>query len=341
MNTSEMETFVDSKFILHRTKFLIVLILEIFAIMLSIIIFTFFYKHRTLIRAPQNHSLLFLLTVNFIQLLGGIPLSLHFFRLGYVSPATPIYCTWWTFFEYTIFIASEYLLATISLQRHIIIFSPHLLRIRSMRYLFHHLPLFLCIIYPIIFYVFAILLYPCDGTQWDYTNNICGCANCYLLYDLKLGTVDLMLNNTMPIVIDILSNIVLIIRVARVKRRSQQQSRWRQQRRMMLQLFCLSSLYAVSWIPCITVYQVQLFYPSFLAEIQSDYLLDLEYVSELLLPWICLGFFPELIKLIKQLCQCQRVRNAVGTTQTRNKVGTVQVHNVGRSTHMPQLEAKV
>jgi hypothetical protein len=249
-----METFVDSKFILHRTKFFIVLLLEILTIMLSIIIFTFFYKHRTLRRAPQNHSLLLLLVVNFIQLLGGILLSLHFYRLGYVSPATSFYCTWWTFFEYTIDAISEFLLVTISIQRYMIIFNGHLLRIRWRRYLFHHLALLLCIVYPTIFYVFAIILYPCDGTQWDYTNNLCGYANCYLLFDTKLGIFDLMFNNTVPLVIDILSNIVLIIRVARVKRRGQQQSRWRQQRRMMLQLLCLSSLYEISWVACITVY---------------------------------------------------------------------------------------
>jgi hypothetical protein len=134
--------------------------------------------------------------VNFIQLVGGVPLSLHFFRLGYVSLPTPIYCTWWTFFEYTLYAISEFLLATISLQRHIIIFNPHLLWIRWMRYVLHHLPLFLCIAYPTIFYVFAIILYPCDGTQGDYTNNLCSYANCYLLYDAKLGTFDLMFDNT-------------------------------------------------------------------------------------------------------------------------------------------------
>jgi hypothetical protein len=201
-----------------------------------------------------------------------------------------------------------------------------------MRYVLHHLPLFLCIAYPTIFYVFAIILYPCDGTQWDYTNNLCGYANCYLLYDAKLGTFDLMFDNTVPLIADILSNMVLIVRVGRLKRRSQQQSRWRQQRRMMLQLFCVSSLYVVAWLPCITVYQVQIFYPNFLGQIQSDYFLDLIYISEPFLPWICVGFFPELVKWIKQLCRCR---------QARNVVRTVQTHNVVRTTQAPQLEARV
>jgi hypothetical protein len=327
-----METFENNKFLLHRIKFAILLPLEILAMMLSIVIFIFFYKHRTVLRTSQSHSLLLLLVVNFIQLVGGVPLTLHFYRLGYVSPATSIYCTWWTFFEYTIYAVSEFILATISVQRHMIIFNAHLLRIRWKRYVFHHLPLLLCLIYPTIFYVFAIILYPCDGTQWDFSNNLCGYANCYLLFDPTLGTFDLMFDNILPIVIDVLANVVLIVRVARLKRRRQQQSRWRQQRRMMLQLFCLSSLYVVAWLPLITVYQVQIFYPGFLAEIQSDYFLDLVYVSELFLPWICLGFFPELIKWIKQLCRCRPARNVVGITQSRNIVGTIQSRNVVRTT---------
>jgi hypothetical protein len=137
-----------------------------------------------------------------------------------------------------------------------------------------------------------------------------------------------MFDNIVPIIIDVLSNVVLIVRVARLKRRRQQQSRWRQQRRMMLQLFCLSSLYVVAWMPLIIVYQVQIFYPSFLAEIQSNYFLDLVYVSELFLPWVCLGFFPELIKWIKQLCRRLRAHNVVGTVQSRNIVGTVQSRNI-------------
>jgi len=213
-----------------------------------------------------------------------------------------------------------------------IIFNAHLLRIRWIRYVLHHLPLLLCLIYPTIFYVFAIILYPCDGTQWDFSNNLCGYANCYLLFDPTLGTFDLMFDNIVPIIIDVLSNVVLIVRVARLKRRRQQQSRWRQQRRMMLQLFCVSSLYVVAWLPCITVYQVQIFYPNFLGQIQSDYFLDLIYISESFLPWICVGFFPELVKWIKQLCRCR---------QARNVVRTVQTHKVVRTTQAPDLEAKV
>jgi hypothetical protein len=276
-----------------------------------------------------------------MQLVTSIPLSIHFYRVGYVSPATPLYCTVWNFIEFTMYVSSGFLLATISLQRHIIIFNANLFRIRWIRYVFHHLPLALSIIYPTVFYVYAVLLYPCDGTQWDYTNNFCNCADCYLLYDVTLGMFDVIFNNSLPVVIDILANVVLIIRVAIRKRLNQQQSRWRQQRRMVLQLFCLSSVYILAWLPSITLFVVQIIYPGALAEVQSDYLFDLVSLAELVVPWICIGFLPDLIKWIKQLFRCRQARNLVGTTQSRNIIGTVQTHNVVRTTQAPDLEAKV
>lgn len=328
MNTSDVETFEDQKFVLHRIKFSVLLALQIPAFVLSLLIFFFFTKNRTMAKAPHNRALLILLCVNFIQLAFMLPLSLQYYFLGYISPASPIYCTWRTFIEYTLYVTSEYLMATISVQRHMLVFNGHLLRIRWIRIVLHHLPLIFCLTYPMIFYVFAIILYPCDGTQWDYTSNVCGYADCYLLFDKVLGTLDWSVNNGLPMVINALANILLVIRVVRQKRRQQRPLSWKQQRRMTIQLFCISSLYLAAWSPCLIVGLVQILgYPTFLAQIQSDYFLDLIYFVCLLLPWVCLGLLPELLTWIKILCHCGQARNAVGTipeTQSLKRIPTVQ-----------------
>ncbi len=313
MNTSDIETFVDTKFLLHRIKFSVLLALQIPALALSFLIFVFFMKTRTVREAPHNRALLILLLVNFIQLSFTLPLNLHFYSLGYINPATPTFCTWWTFFEFTLYVTSEYLMATISVQRHMLVFNGHVLRIRRMRIVLHHLPLLFCLTYPMIFYVFAILLYPCDGTQWDYTNNLCGFADCYLLFNKAFGTFDWSANNGLPMVVNALANIMLIVRVVRQKRRQQRPVTWKQQRRMTVQLFCISSLYLVAWTPCLIVGLVQILgFPNFLAEIQTDYLLDLIYIVCLFLPWVCLGLFPELSIWIKTLFHCRQAHNAIG-----------------------------
>jgi hypothetical protein len=74
-------------------------------------------------------------------------------------------------------------MVTISIQRYILKFEAHLLHVRFKHYTLYYLPLPFCLIYPIVFY-------PCDGTQWDSTSNLCGYANCYLLYNKVLSTFD-------------------------------------------------------------------------------------------------------------------------------------------------------
>ena len=201
MNDSNVIVFDEEKFVLHRVKFFLLLVLQIPSIIISLSIFIFCLTHQNLFRARQYQALQILLVVNFIQVTFDLPMVIHFYNLGRVSPATSGYCTWWTFLEYTLNGAGEFLMATISVQRHILIFQAHILNTRLYRYLLHHLPLLLCIIYPIVLYLIIVVFYPCDGTQWNFQSNVCGLANCYLIYNKVLGTFDWAVDNGLPIVI--------------------------------------------------------------------------------------------------------------------------------------------
>ena len=312
MENSSTEIFPYENNLLQRLKFSLLLTFHIPAYTLTLLTFIFFNKNRRVLRAPQNPALLILLLVNFIQLSVTSPLDLRFYFLGYVTPSTPTFCTWWTFIEFTLYVVSEYLMATISIQRHMLIFNAHVLRIRWMRIAFHHLPLLFCVIYPLVFYFFAVILYPCDGTQYDYSHNICGLAPCYLLFNKILGTFDWSVNNGLPMVANALANLLLIVRVIRQKLHQNQPVSWRKQRRMTIQLFCLSSLYLLAWSPSLIVGLVQILgFPTFLAQIQIDYLLDLIYIVSFFLPWVCLGLIPELLAWIKVLGHLGKPRNRV------------------------------
>jgi hypothetical protein len=314
MNDTIVEPFENKKLILHRVKFVILLVLQIPLIVISLLIFAFFIKHRVHLHSPQNQALLFLLIVNFLLVSVDLPMPIHFYYDGYVSPATASYCTWWTFFEYNLNLSSELLMAVISIQRHILVFHAYILQIRLKRFLLYYLPLLLAFIYSIIFYMIVIVFYPCDGTQWDFTSNLCGYANCYLEYDKVLGTFDWGVNNGLPIVIIILANIALVVRVIKQKRRRQQHPNSRKnQRRMTLQLLRISSLYLISWLPSLIIgVGQQLISPNFLAELQSDYALDLIYLVCLFLPWVSLRLLPECTKWIRKQMHCGRTpRNIV------------------------------
>jgi hypothetical protein len=313
MNDTSMNTFDDDRYILHHVKFIIFLLLQIPSILISIFIFIFFWTHKNLLRIRQNQGLVLLFVVNFIQISFDLPMIIHFNHLGRISPATPDYCTWWTFLEYTLNAAGEMLMATISIQRHIFIFRIHIFNIRSYRYLLHHVPLMFCIIYPIILYLILVVLYPCDGTQWDYTSNVCGLANCYLVYSRVLGTFDWAVNNGSPVIIIAIANVALTVRIIRQKRRRQGYVTWRQQRRMTLQLLTISCLYLIAWIPNLFIGLVQQLYsPTFLIEIQFDYIFDFTYFICLFLPWVCLGLFPEFTNWIwKNVFRCNTQLNVV------------------------------
>ena len=168
-NTDDIEAVHYQMWILYRVKFSLLFTLAIPTFFLSLLIFYFFLKNRAISQVPQNYALLILLVVNFIQLSVLTPFSIHFYALGSVHPATPFYCTLWTFLLSILYVISEYLMATISIQRHMLVFHSHVLRIRWMRILFHHSPLLFCLIYPTTFYTLTIFAYHCDGTQWDYT----------------------------------------------------------------------------------------------------------------------------------------------------------------------------
>ena len=242
-----------------------------------------------------------------------VSMPIHFYRLGYVSPATTGYCTWWTFFDYSLTAVNVFLMAIISVQRHILIFQGHLLQVPWKRYLLHYTPLFLGMMYPIIFYFSVVVLYPCNEPQWDYTSNLCGTSNCYLLYDRDLSMYDWIVNVVLPLVVIILANVALVIRVISQKRRLQQHISWQSQRRMTLQLLGISSLYLIAWLPTLIIGIIQQFSDAdIFTEIQTNYTLDLIYLICLFLPWVYIGLLPKFKKwLFKCLYRRRgRVHNA-------------------------------
>lgn len=325
MNTSTTETLHSYNFVLNRTKFWIVLALVIMSTAVTLSIFLYIIKHPTDRKAPHNLALFVLIVVNFIEVAVNLPISLHFYYIGSVVPATPAFCTFWTSFTSIIDATINYLIATISIQRHMFIFNSHVLQTRWIRYLLHYLPIILCIVYPILFYFFAVIIYPCDGTQWDYYSDVCGFANCYFLYDLALAAFDLIVNNIVPLIVDVVANIVLIIRVTKRKQHFRQANTWKRHRRLTLQLFYVSCLYLVSWGPPILVATIEaVFDPTFLYDIQRDYLYNLAAMEFFLLPGVWIFFFPDFTKWIRSLYCHRRKRNVVGTTQQQKKAGPIQ-----------------
>ena len=302
-----METLQNNKSNLYRVKFILLLVLQIPALLLILMIFIYFLTNRRQLKDVRHKALLLLLIVNFIELTFDMPMPIHFYALGYVSPATPAYCTWWTFFEYSLDVIIGLLTVVISIQRHILIFHDHILRIRVKRYLFYYFPLLICIIYPLVLYTVLILFYPCDGTQWDYTSSVCGFANCYVVYSKSLATFDWTAETGLPTVLIIIANVSLVIRVVKHKYRREQRINWRKHRRLTLQLLSLSVLFLIALLPSLVIgLGQQLFDPSFGVQIQQDYIIELGYLVWFFLPWVLLRQISGFTQWIRTKANYQR-----------------------------------
>lgn len=134
------------------------------------------------------------------------------------------------------------------------------------------------------------------------------------LYTMLLTSFAWAINNGLPTIIIFLANTILVIRVVQQKSRRQQPISWRKQRRMTLQLLSISSLYMIAWIPSLIAGVGQrAISPTFLAQVQLDYLLDVIYVVCLYLPWVSYGLLPECNKWIWKILRPRQLpQNTVG-----------------------------
>lgn len=202
-----------------------------------------------------------------------------------------------------------------SIERHIIIFSQTIFQIRWKRIAFHYVPLSVAILYPLISYIYLIFIYDCVN-HWDYRELLCT-APCF--YDNKfLGSMDWLFNIIIPAFAIVIFNVLLIIRVIyRSKGVRQNLDRIKKNRKMTIQLFAISSLFLVFWLPIAVTGLIQQFFsPTFLIDVQFNVFFYLIYFIQLLLPMICLFSLPDLKKTLLTKIIRWRRRNRItdGTT---------------------------
>jgi len=292
----------NSKSTSNYIKYLVFMVLEIPSVILYVAILIYFIRHCSVIKMLHNVGVFTLFVISFIQASCDLPIVIHFYRLGYVSPSTAGFCLWWTFFDFTLNTISELLMATISIQRHIFVFHSNMLRVRKKRLLFHDLPIIFSVAYPILLYIGLILIYRCDRDYWDFSTLWCAGNACYAMESKFWSAYDWIVNNGVPVFVILLANITLILRVLCQKRRIHQPISWQKQRRMTLQLFYISSLYFISWLPNVIIGVIKRISKIFaMIEFQSNYLYDFIYLVCVFVPYIILTMIPELKNWIRRI----------------------------------------
>jgi hypothetical protein len=302
MSTNETDAS-ENYSLRYSVKFAVLMTLEIPSILISLLIFVYFGIHRHTRVKDHNHSILILLLINFFQVITDLPMPMSFFHSnGIVQPATTTYCTWWIWYEFSLNTINGFLMAWISIERHLLIFHSNFIRNITVwkRKLLHIVPLIVCTLWGPLYYVLTIIISPMCINIRDFDSLLCGLP-CYLL--TNWGTFDLFFDIITPVLIIFLCNLALFLRVVcqnmivigRIG------NHWRGQRKMAFQLGLISFVYLAIWLPLSIIQLGQIYInPTFLSN-YLDTFNFLVYIVPLILPMICLLSMSEIFKQLKAL----------------------------------------
>lgn len=138
---------------------------------------------------------------------------------------------------------------------------------------------------------------------WDYSIIYCGGA-CYI-YVSTLITFDWFFHYALTILIIVVSNVALFCCIIWRKIQRQQAIDWRRQRRLIIQLSFISSLFVLFAGPTIVVGVIQaLWVPTFIMDIQNNYLFYLAIYVAIFYPFVIVTSLPEAQKELKQGLKC-------------------------------------
>ncbi|CAF1199659.1 unnamed protein product [Adineta steineri] len=295
-------------------RFWIILIFYIPSLICSLFVLYYFIASRTLRQALHNHVITLLLIVNFIVQLTSIPWIMNYYRLGHVSPQSPSFCIVWILVDEGLTITITTLFAWATIERHILIFHDRLIATRRRILIFHYLPIVVVLLYCFCYSLIVIIFPPCENV-FDYTQLVCGYPLCY--YDQQaLAIWDVTFDHLIPIIIIISCSLGLLLRILYQKSRMRQPARWRNYRKMTIQLLSISFLYLIIYIPHMFMEFLQLVISEDIGEDVMAYLEFFVYYGNLLLPVVCAGSMPELQSKLKKLFICCKRQARVIQPQT-------------------------
>jgi hypothetical protein len=170
-NISSSNFLFDPASSLPRSvRFILIFIVNVPSTFCSLFVLHHLLTKRTVRRAVHNHMIIVLLLAILIVQLIDMPLYLKYLYLGFVWPQTSTMCFAWWYIDICFYDTIVILLAWTSFERHILIFHSHLVSSRRKQWLFHYFPMVFFIIYPLSFYLFALLIPSCeDKFLFDYT----------------------------------------------------------------------------------------------------------------------------------------------------------------------------
>ncbi|CAF0718873.1 unnamed protein product [Adineta steineri] len=276
-------------------------ILILFAIP-SLICFLFIFYHffklrkRLIYDSVNHHVILFILILDFLLILSELPITLYYLALGNVQ--TKNICIFWIYWDYSLETSSLFLTMYAAIERYFLVFHKH--HILKHKYLFHYIPMFIIGFYIPIIYFYLVILSPCAMDHpYDITSFVCGGA-CFFSY-VAVNTYDTIVDTLVPCLILLIFNLLIILRViiarGRVFATQSLIDILKKNRRMILQLFGISFMCLLSWMPWVVIIIAQNFFIPTFGNWFITYMLHyLPYITASTSPFLALIGLPEIRK---------------------------------------------
>ncbi|CAF3789772.1 unnamed protein product [Adineta steineri] len=285
---------------------------QIPSILVGVFILYYLLMDRALRNALNNHVIIVMIFVGLILQCIDVTALTYYYRTATVLVSTRAFCFTWAIIHDIGVVGTINLVAWASIERHILIFHPNLVRTRTKRFFLHYLPLIICMMFPGVFYITMLFIVPCSVTM-DNTKIHCGYFAC-IYVNPSVVLYNTIVNYLIAPFIIVIFSVALIIRVLVSKCRARQQIQWRNYRKMAIQLLSISFLYMFVYCPPIFLYTAYL--AGLPQNIATDYNSDSNYFAYCAItftPLVCALSLPELRTKLK-ICFpcCRRRRAAVG-----------------------------
>ncbi|CAF0757151.1 unnamed protein product [Adineta ricciae] len=203
------------------------------------------------------------------------------------------FCKTWAVVGPSMYITAFTLMAWASIERHILIFHPSFMSTKVKRFLFHYVPLVVCILWPAVFYFVTQLIMPCDVILSS-TRRYCGLYSC-VTYPPWGSYVDSIGNYIAPAFITVVFSLGLFVRVLCYRHHAIGWIKWRKYKKLAFQLLPLSVLYLVLQFPAMILYAAYTAGLSYY--VAAEYYSDSLYMTfwiVLLIPFACALSLPDL-----------------------------------------------
>ncbi|CAF0883805.1 unnamed protein product [Adineta ricciae] len=301
-------------------RFSCFLVFNITSLTSTLFILAFLLLDRTSRQALYNHIIIVLLILGFIYELTNILFHLYNDYNGVPLSTSPAFYIFWVFLDYSLYSLQIALFAWASIERHILIFHDQWLSTAKKRLFIHYLPPTIIIVYYLIYYCMVYFATPCD---YSFDGFLHGGIYIPCPFDRTfLASWDLLVHQVFPTLVIVVFCVALLVRVIRQKARMHRANRWRESRRMTVQLLSISLIYVLFNLPWVTViFAYQCGWPASLAIDAILFSKFLCYNVIFCFPYVtCLAMKQFRVKVMELTCYRGRGRQVVPNSTIGNAV---------------------